>query len=200
MQFNKTSLIFFGLHFSPDGISLTDDKINALINARYSKTAGELHSFHGVVSYCFRYIPNRATITEPLRLLCHKDSIWSWSNEHTQAVDTIKHSLVKHPLAYFDFTKSTEIIADARPVGLGAILLQEQSKLPGDTKIISFASRIYSDVEKRYSHIEKEGLATVWACEKFHLYIYGRSFTLTTDNKALEYIFNNLKTKTPARI
>ncbi len=32
------------------------------------------------------------------------------------------------------------------------------------------------------------------------MYIYGHSFTLTTDNKALEYIFNNLKTKTLARI
>ena len=199
-EFNKTELTFFGLKFSPNGVSLTDNKIDALINAPYPKTSGELHSFLGLVSYCSRYIPHQASITEPLRLLCRQDSKWLWSSQHSIAIDTIKASLRKHALAYFDPTKLTEIIADASPVGLGAVLMQAQSPLAGDTKIISFASRTLTDVEKRYSHIEKEGLAAVWACEKFHLYIYGRSFTLTTDNKALEYIFKNPKTKTPARI
>ena len=68
------------------------------------------------------------------------------------------------------------------------------------SKVVAFASRSLANVERRYSHIEKEGLAAVWACEKFHLYLYGRVFTLIVDNKALEYIFNNPKTKTPARI
>jgi len=199
-EFNKTELTFFGLKFSQNGVSLTDDKINALMNAPYPKTSSELLSFLGLVSYCSRYIPNQATITEPLHNQCRKDSKWSWSDTHSKAIDKIKQSLIQHALAYFDVTKATEIIADASPVGLGAVLMQAQSALPGDTKIISFASRTLADVEKRYSHIEKEGLAAVWACEKFHLYIYGHSFTLTTDNKALEYIFNNPKTKTPARI
>ena len=192
-HFNKTELTFFGMKFTPNGISLTDEKINALLQASNPKTVGELNSFLGLVSYCSRYIPHQATITEPLRLLCRKDSKWLWSPQHSQVIDTIKKSLIQHALAYFNTTKATEIIADASPVGLGAVLLQTQSNLPGDSKIISFASRTLSDVEK-------EGLAAVWACEKFHLYIYGRSFTLTTDNKALECIFNNPKTKTPARI
>ena len=167
-KLNKTELIFFGLKFSPSGVSLTDDKINALMKASYPKTSGELHSFLGLVSYCSRYIPNQATITEPLHNLCRKDSKWSWSDTHSKAIDKIKQSLIHHALAYFDVTKATEIIADASSVGLGAVVLQAQSALPGDTKIISFASLTLADVEKRYSHIEKEGLAAVWACGKFH--------------------------------
>ncbi len=45
-----------------------------------------------------------------------------------------------------------------------------------------------SDTECRYSQMEKEGLAVVWACEKFHLYIYGQPFTIITDNRAIQII------------
>ena len=57
-----------------------------------------------------------------------------------------------------------------------------------------------SEVERRYSQIEKECLAIVYGCEKFHIYLYGRSFEIDSDAKALEYIFNNTNRKIPMRI
>ena len=53
-------------------------------------------------------------------------------------------------------------------------------------RIISYASKSLSDVEKPYSQTEKEGLAIVWACERFHVYLYGIEFELYTDHKPLE--------------
>ncbi len=32
---------------------------------------------------------------------------------------------------------------------------------------------------------EREALACIWACERRHLYLYGRAFTLRTDHQAL---------------
>ena len=55
-------------------------------------------------------------------------------------------------------------------------------------RVIGYASRSLSETDRRYSQTEKEALALVWACEKFHTYVYGISFALITDHKPLEVI------------
>lgn len=71
-------------------------------------------------------------------------------------------------LAYFDKEAKTKVIADASPVGLGAVLIQEQN---GENGVISYASKSLTSVERRYSQTEKETLGLVWACERFHKFI-----------------------------
>ena len=83
-----------------------------------------------------------------------------------------------------------------RPVGSGAVLVQEQRE---ELRAISYASRSLSDTERRYSQTEKEALPIVWACERFHAHLYGAEFDLMTDHKPLECIFSP-KSKTCARI
>ncbi|CAB4019573.1 Retrovirus-related Pol poly from transposon [Paramuricea clavata] len=68
-------------------------------------------------------------------------------------------------MAYFDPTNPTKVLVDASPTGLGAILMQ-------DGKVISYGSRVLTDVESRYSQTEREMLAVVWATEHYHLYLY----------------------------
>ena len=102
-------------------------------------------------------------------------------------------------MAYFDQSKETELITDASPFGLSAILIQ---KTPGreDRKVVAYASRSLSDVESRYSQTEKDALAIVWAIERLHLYLFGNHFTLYTDGKPVQLIVDNPKSKPPARI
>ena len=54
-------------------------------------------------------------------------------------------------------------------------------------------------MEQRYCQTEREALARVWACEKFHLYLVGCQFTLYTDNQALEILYS-AKSKQSASI
>ena len=89
-----------------------------------------------------------------------------------------------------------KLITDASPVGLGAVLTQEQN---GEDRVICYASRSLSEVEKRYSQTEREALGIVWACERFHMYLYGIDFELLTDHKPLEFIYS-MKSKPSARI
>ena len=64
---------------------------------------------------------------------------------------------------------------------------------------MAYASRRITDVEKCYSQTEREALVVVWACERFHIYLYGKLFTLYTDHKPLELIYSP-KSKLPPRI
>lgn len=57
----------------------------------------------------------------------------------------------------------------------------------GSDKPVAFASRTLIKSEEKYSAIEKEQLAVVWACKYFRPYVYGRKFILYTDHKPLTY-------------
>ena len=147
-----------------------------------------------------RFVPHYATITEPLRQLTHKDCKWKWSREHDKAFDQLREALSKAPtLAYFDETKDTSIYVDASPVGIAAILTQK-SRNGKHTHTISYASRALTSVEQRYSQTEREALAVVWACEHFHIHIYGKPVTVYTDHKPLISLYGNPNSKPPARI
>ena len=110
----------------------------------------------------------------------------------------MKHLLnTTEVLAYYNPDANTEIIIDASPHGLGAILAQEQPN--GQYKPVRYGSRALDDTEQRYSQTEREALAARWACEHFHYYIYDRQFTIKTDHKPLEKLLS-AKSNPPPRI
>ncbi|CAB4028592.1 Hypothetical predicted protein [Paramuricea clavata] len=84
-------------------------------------------------------------------------------------------------MSHFDQNMPTEIIVDASPVGLAALPVQAG-------KVISYASRVLSDIESRYSQTEREMLAVVWG---------GSRFQIITDHKPLLAIFKTQKPATP---
>jgi hypothetical protein len=84
--------------------------------------------------------------------------------------------------------KTKVIIVDASPIGLGALLSQSG-------RLISHGSRALSHVETRYSQTDREALAIAWGCQHLHLYLFGNEFTIITDHKPLETIFNNPNSK-----
>jgi len=199
-EFNKKSLTFFGFVFSAQGVSPDPKKVEAIHSASPPTCTSDVRSFLGMATYCAKFIPNFSDVSSPLRELTRKDTPFEWNQEHDEAFHKIKNLLTSETvMAYFDQTKETELVTDASPWGLSAILLQKSSS-EDKKKVVAYVSRSLSDVEKRYSQTEKEALAIVWAIERLHLYLYGAHFTLCTDCKPVQLIFNNAKSKPPARI
>ena len=199
-ELNKNSVTFFGFVFSSKGILPDPGKVKAIHDASLPKTTKEVKSFLGMANYCSKFIPNFSSITKPLRDLTKKGVPFQWTEKHTKSLNKIKDLLTSDKImAYFDKNKSTEVTTDASPWGLSAILSQCS---PGqdDRQIVAYASRSLTSVEQRYSQTEKEALAIVWAVERFHTYLYGGHFTLYTDCKPVELIFNNKRSQPPARI
>ena len=71
---------------------------------------------------------------------------------------------------------------DGSKKGLGACLIQK-------VKVICYASRALTKTEHNYQNLEREALGTIWGMEKFHYFLYGKEFTLETNQKPLVSIY-----------
>ena len=158
----------------------TESKVEAVVKAREPETAAEVRRFMGLVNFSAKFIPNLATIAEPLRHLTKAGIIFKWEREQQEEFNALKKALASaETLAYCDKDAKTRVIADASPVGVGAVLSQEHD---GVFRPVYCASRSLTAVERRYSQTKREALALVWACERFHVYLYGKHFELETDH------------------
>ena len=120
----------------------------------------------GMVNYVAKFLPNISAITAPLREVVKKNAHWKWSIEHTESVNRIKEMLVsKQWLVFYDVNKEVTFEVDACNTGLGAALLQ-------DGKPVAYASRSMTAAQRNYAISEKERLAVLFGCERFHHYIY----------------------------
>ena len=199
-EFGVTKISVLGHVVSADGIKPDPKKCEAIKATPPPKNVSDLSSFLGTCGYVSKFIPNYANIVEPLRKLTRSEVKFSWGKEQKEAFEALKEALSCEPvLACFRLNSPTYVITDASPVGLGAILLQDQTN--GERKPIAYISRSLTPTERRYSQIEREALGCVWAVERLHNYLFGITFTLLTDNKPLSSMFDPQSSKVlPPRI
>lgn len=80
-------------------------------------------------------------------------------------------------LQYFDINHKCRITCDAFKKRLGAVLEQ---KFDEHWSPVAYASRALSPAESNYCPLERETLTIVYACERFHEYVYGQDFVIVT--------------------
>ena len=196
-RFAQSEVLYMGFLISGKGYRPAESKIAAVENFRVPESPEEVRSFLGLVNYCGSFIPDLSTVSEPLRKLTRKDVDFVWTGEQDVSFEKLKHNLVSsETLGLYNLNAKTRIIADASPVGLGCVLTQYSEK---GWRPICYASKSLTKCERNYAHVEKEALALIFACERFHNYIYGLEFDMVTDHKALEYLFTP-KSKPNARL
>ncbi|KAJ8342697.1 hypothetical protein SKAU_G00326250 [Synaphobranchus kaupii] len=181
--FGAEEVEFLGFRLSRAGITLIMSHTEAILSLPDPRSPSQLSSFLGMATYYLRFLPHYSDATAPLRQLLCKDAVWDWTPACQEAVRVIKRQLTSPPtLAHFSLTAPTLVTCDASVVAIGAVLSQVHE---GVERLVAFASRALTPAEQKYSVGEREALARLWACEHWHVYLYGRAFTIRTDHQAL---------------
>ena len=181
----QESLDFLGHRVGGGRIQPMSNKVQAIQEAPRPETKRQLRSFLGFIGYYRKFIPSFAEVAVPLTNLTKKGkpNVLEWGESEERAFKSLKSKISNHPILHIpDVTRPFILRTDASETGLGAVLLQEfdDEKFP-----VAFASRKLLDRERRYSTIERECLAVVWAVQKFEAYLYGREFVLEVDHEPL---------------
>ena len=193
-QIGQKEVNYVGHKLTGEGLKPTDERIRAITNMQPPTDVKELETVLGMVAYVAKFIPNLSELTAPLRELKKKE-VWTWTEEQQEAYDTIKRELTSEKvLKYYNMDKPLLLSVDASTKGLGAAVIQ-------DNGVVAYASRALTTTEQKYAQIEKEMLAVVFGCTKFHKLLYGKDHvTVESDHKPLESLMNKPMSASPMRI
>ena len=196
LKANKEKCVFFkdrvqfcGHEIDKEGLHKTQEKIEAVVNAPRPENVSQLRSFLGLVNYYNRFLPNASSVLQPLHQLLEQNSKWQWTEQCEQAFTEAKRLITSEQLlTHYDQGLPVRLACDASPTGIGAVL--SHVMLDGSERPVAFASRSLTKTERRYAQIDKEALSIVWGVKRFHVYLFGRQFTLLTDHKPLTSTFH----------
>ena len=187
-RFMQPTLECLGYRIDETGIYPVEAKVKAVQEAPTPTNVTELKAYLGLLNFYGKFLPNLSAELEPLYQLLRKNQRWKWNTEQIRAFERSKTLLQSATvLVHYDQNKKLTVSCDASPYGVGAVLSHEMPD--GSERPIAFASRTLTSAEKKYSQLDKEGLAMVFAVKKFHQFLYGRHFTIYTDHKPLLGIF-----------
>ena len=193
-QFRQTEVTYLGERLTQEGVKQDGAKLKAIRDYVKPTNKQDVQRLLGMVNFIAKFAPKVSDVTAPLRELIKKNVAFHWLDTHDRAFEELKRVLTdSETLRYYNVTKGVTLQVDASQHGLGAALLQDDGP-------VAFASRAMNDTRKRYAQIEKELLAIVFGCKRFHQYVYGKTITVETDHKPLESIFRKPLSQAPSRL
>jgi len=198
-QLCAESVVYSGHKFTKEGLALDPERVRAILDMPEPTSIANVHTILGMITYICKYLQNLSSLTEPLRSLIKESNepgfTFHFDPVHKEALKRIKEVLTSAPVLRFYSLKDPVVIScDASQFGLGCVLMQNNAP-------VAYASKALTDTEFAYAQIEKELLAIVFAVQKFHTYIYGRSdVVIETDHLPLVRIFQKPLYQIPIRL
>ena len=193
-QIRQERVMYVGHLVTSEGLQPDPDKIKAVDEMPAPTDKEGIKRFLGFVGYLSKFIPNLSEVDAPLREVTKTGLLFHWDKPQQESFDKLKKLCTEHPvLAYYDHNKELTIQCDASSFALGGVLMQNGQP-------IAYTSRAMTETEQRYAQIEKEMLAIVHCCKKFHYYIFGRPVKVESDHKPLQSIYAKPLLSAPMRL
>ena len=80
-EFHLDSVEYLGYHLSPDGLTMSPDKIQTISNWPEPQKVKDIQSFLGFTNFYHWFIFNDSDIVVPLTWLTWKDAPWNFSED-----------------------------------------------------------------------------------------------------------------------
>ena len=198
VKFKSPEGPFYGNVLTKDGIKPDPKKVEAIQDWPVPEDQQQLQSVLGSVNYLSHFIAGLSDLRKPLQSLIGVDTLFIWTETHTQAFNCLKSKISNDCLIHFyDTQKLVFFECDSSGVGIGAVLLQpdsdcvesDKNSIPCNLKPVACASKSLTKAEHRYANIEHELLVVLFSVEHFKHFVYAREVTIITDHKPLLAVF-----------
>lgn len=186
-KFGLPKIQYCGKEISKDGINMTDDKIQHVLDFPKPMTNTQLRSFLGLANYFRDFVPN--PLQNMVDFAATKRSAIVWTQEGETAFIKVKGLIARCPLLHFiNDSAPITLMTDASDYGIGGYLFQ---RVDGVDQPIAFISKSLTETQLRWSTIQKEAYAIFFSCTKLSRLIRDRKFTILTDHANLQFLKND---------
>ena len=188
-RFAAQKVRFIGHEIGSGTRSVVQSKVEAteIIAEPHNKKL--LRSFLGMCAFYRNYIPNYSQVALPLTDLTKNRQANNivFNETERSAFLSLKEKLCNNVTLYFPRGDRPFIVrTDASDYAVGACVSQTDDE--GEDRPIAFASAKLSDVQTRWSTIEKEAYAVIFALQRFDVIVFGSQIVLYTDHNPLQYL------------
>ena len=184
-RFGMKKIEYLGHVIGGGELAVPEHRAAAMAEYRLPKTKKQLRSFLGAAGYYRKFVQGFARMSSVLSPWTAKlaPSVVEWTKEGLEAFKDIKVSLVNLCVLTIPSEEDVFVLhCDASGAGVGATLNVTRE---GESRPAAYFSKQLQGAEKRYSATELEGLAVYRSINFFAHYLFGRTFTVVTDHKAL---------------
>lgn len=192
-KFGLIKVEYVGKEISRLGLTMSEEKIQNVLDFPQPKNNTQLRSFLGLSNYFRDFVPNHSHVVSPLHKMVDvsatKKSPITWAPEGVTSFREVRRLISRCPLLYFvDDKAPITLMTDASDYGIGGYLFQH---VDGVDQPVAFVSKSLTEIQLRWSTIQKEAYAIFHCCSKLNTLLRDRKFLILTDHANLQFIKND---------
>ncbi|XP_059629733.1 uncharacterized protein LOC132272647 [Cornus florida] len=182
---------FLGFLVHKRGIEVDQNKVKAIINARAPANKKQVQRFLSQVGFLRRFISNHAgrvhVFSTLVKLKLHEK--FHWDESHQKAFNKIKEYLANPSVVMPPRKKwSLKFYLSAAEESIGSMLAQDNEH--GKEQVVYYLSRVRTDVECKYSSIEKLYLSLYYSAMKLRVYMRPVDVYILCQTNVIKYMLS----------
>ena len=187
-EFHLDSVEYLGYHLSPEGLTMSPDKIQTILDWPESCKVKDIQSFLVFANFYHCFIFNYSNIMVPLTWLTWKDAPWNFSEDCWCSFNVLKHTFTTAPILTH-FIPDTPITVETNASDYAVTGILSITCVNREIHLVAYYSWTLTALELNYNTHNKELLTIFKTFWTWHHYLEGSASPIDVimDHKNLEY-------------